>query len=140
MNRSASKRTQSSFLTHFESYQKNVFSLFCVCVKLGAYFGARTVYKRYKNLFNENFCIFIEETKFFKSLCSYLKQIFLNENIILMSLFQYIWNVISQEIRRTLNDIKMIYFKKDTWVLSTFVNFLEILNLDHSSMIYKNFH
>ena len=128
------KEHSLSFLTHFESYQKNVFSLFWVCVKLSAYFGARTVYKRYKNLFYENFCIFIEETKFFKSLCSYLKQIFLNENITLMSLFQYVRIFLSQEIRRTLNGIKIIHFKKDTWVSSTIVKFFEILNLDHSLM------
>ena len=133
------KEHSLSFLTHFESYQKNVFSLFCVCVKLNAYFGGRTVYKRYENLFYENFCIFIEDTKFLKNLCSYLKQICLNENIILMSLFQYVWDVISQGVQRTLNDVKIIHFKKDIWNSSTIVKFSKILSLDHYSMNVQKF-
>ena len=31
-----------------------------------------------------------------------------------------------REVRRTLNDIKIIYFKKDTWVLSMILKFFEI--------------
>ena len=73
-------------------------------------------------------------------MCSYLKQIFLNENIILMSLFLYVWIVISQEVRRTLNDIKMIHFKKDTWVVSMIVKFFEFWVLIILQSIYKIFH